>query len=226
MLGHNRLHPYQSLSFSYPNLINKSPATSLKIFLCASVKYFLHSPVFPERKVGERLGLMADSRASRINWPGRRKRGAGEKVVNDPVQRPGPVIDQILEMDLHHGGLVQPSEIRSETIGDIRKFDIRYSGLPKILTLQACIEIGKRLIIIMMDMPRFHVGHIKDMRNDHIARITKNEIRNECRGANALHHFLACKKMSGGNIAGRREFSHSRACSGERLRPLSPSYSA
>src|SRR5215207_6514919 len=64
--------PYQLLSFSYPKRINSSPATSLKSFLCSSVKCFFHSPVLPERKVGERLGLMEDSSDSRINC-----RGAG-----------------------------------------------------------------------------------------------------------------------------------------------------
>src|SRR5688572_3841086 len=58
---------YQSLFLSYPSLINRSPATSLKILLCSSVKYFFHSPVFPERNVGERFGLIDDSRHSRTN---------------------------------------------------------------------------------------------------------------------------------------------------------------
>src|SRR5215207_6866453 len=64
------LYPHQSLFFSYPSLTNRSPAASLNIFLWSSVKYFFHSPVFPERKVGERLGLMEDSSESRINCRG------------------------------------------------------------------------------------------------------------------------------------------------------------
>src|SRR5215216_722039 len=50
---------YQSLSFSYPSWSNTSPATSLKSFLCSSVKYCIHPPVFPERKVRLFLGWIA-----------------------------------------------------------------------------------------------------------------------------------------------------------------------
>ncbi len=99
---------YQSLSFSYLNLINNSPATSLKIFLCSSVKCFFHSPVFPERKVGDLVGLMDDSRESENQLSGRLKRPAknsgicedtGQEVVDDAVQCLDPVIDQIFEVN-------------------------------------------------------------------------------------------------------------------------------
>src|SRR5271157_1664286 len=70
LLGHDISCPYQLLSFSYPSFINKSPATSLKIFLCSDVKCFFHSPVLPERKVGDLLGLMDDSSESSIVWRG------------------------------------------------------------------------------------------------------------------------------------------------------------
>lgn len=50
---------YQSLSFSYPSLTSRSPATFLKRSLCSSVKCSRQLPVLPERKVRLFFGWIA-----------------------------------------------------------------------------------------------------------------------------------------------------------------------
>src|ERR671918_298184 len=97
--------------------------------------------------------------------------------------------------------MLKPSQIRCKTIGDIWKFDIGI--LPSQDTdVEACIEIRQRLVILMMDMSRFHVGDIKNMRDDHVARVTKDKVRNEFRRANPLYTFGLCEEMSGRDITG------------------------
>ena len=55
--------------------------------------------------------------------------------------------------------------------------------------------------MIVMDVARFHVGDIKNVRYDHIAWITKDKIRNECRCANTIDYFIPREEMSRYHIA-------------------------
>ena len=104
LVSANQFTNYQSLSFSYPNLINKSPVASLNTRLCSSVKYFFHSPVFPERKVGDLAGLMDDSSASRM-----RSRGAG-------------VGARVMRCSM----MVEPSEVGCKTFCNVGEFDFQF----------------------------------------------------------------------------------------------------
>src|SRR5512133_114133 len=141
LLGHNILCPYQRLSFSYPKRINKSPATSLKSFLCSSEKYFFHSPVFPERKVGERCGLIEASKESRINC-----RGAGSGMR---VRRWSMIRERVAARSL-----IKSSKWMLSTCGQsshprygakrsaIFENSTVASGLPKMLTLSRASKSG------------------------------------------------------------------------------------
>src|SRR5512147_1550697 len=53
----------------------------------------------------------------------------------------------------------------------------------------------------MMDVPCLHVGHIKDVRDRHITRITKDKVRDEGQGSHALDHIGSRKQMRGSNVA-------------------------
>ena len=123
------------------------------------------------------------------------------KVVNDPVQGRQALMDQIFKMQGQHLVMIEPAEIRRKTICDVWKFDIGVSPSQN-ADFKTCIEIGKRPVILVVNMAGFHIGHIKNVRDDYIARVTKDKIGNESRGANTFYNCLACKKMSGGNVAG------------------------
>src|SRR5512145_534600 len=51
-----------------------------------------------------------------------------------------------------------------------------------------------------MDVPRFHVGDVEDVRDDHITRIAEDEVRCKFWRAHASNSFRAGKKMRGCNI--------------------------
>src|SRR5215211_7903848 len=108
------------------------------------------------------------------------KRSAGKQMIHDLGQGYQTVMDQILKMESQYFGTTEPLEIRIKTIGDIREFDICI-GSAQNADVQACVEIWQGCVILMVDMPRFHIGDVKDMRYDHIARITKDEIGDKCR---------------------------------------------
>lgn len=55
--------------------------------------------------------------------------------------------------------------------------------------------------MIVMDVARLHVGDIKNVRDNHIAWIAKDKIRDECRCANAIDYFIPREEMSRCHIA-------------------------
>ena len=114
---------YQSRFLSYPNLISKSPAISLNILVCSSLKYFFHSPVLPDRKVGDLVGLMDDSERIENPLAGRGNWCADEEMLQDAGQRRGAGVDQVFKVDGQHFGMVEPAEVGGKAVGDIRKFD-------------------------------------------------------------------------------------------------------
>ena len=128
-----------------------------------------------------------------------RKRHVEEKVIDNAVQRREAILDQVLEMDVQHGGLVQPSEIRTEPVGDVQEFDVRIFSSHD-AGVKARIEIRQGTVILMMNMPPLHLGHVKDMRDNYVTRIAKDKIRNKRRGTNTLYHIDARKKMGGRNV--------------------------
>src|SRR5215216_5179796 len=108
------------------------------------------------------------------------KRSAGKQMIHDLGEGYQTVMDQILKMESQYFGTTEPLEIRIKTIGDIRKFDICIWSAQN-ADLQARVEIWQGCVVSMVDVPRLHIGDVKDMRYDHIARITKDEIGDKCR---------------------------------------------
>ncbi|MBK8422248.1 hypothetical protein [Candidatus Villigracilis saccharophilus] len=88
------------------------------------MKYFLHSPVLPERKVGDLFGLIEVSRGIQDQLSGRVKRSAGEEMLHDAGQYRGASQDQILKMNRQYFRLIEPSQIWASA-GDIQEFNIR-----------------------------------------------------------------------------------------------------
>src|SRR3972149_3514356 len=98
------------------------------------------------------------------------KRDAGEEMVKDAVESRGAVVDQILKINLHYRELLKPSKVGSKAFSDVGKFHPSTAlragigvGASEDANLEARVEIWKRGVVIVMDMPRFHVGHIKNM---------------------------------------------------------------
>ncbi len=52
-----------------------------------------------------------------------------------------------------------------------------------------------------MDVPRFHVGDVENVRDNNIARVAKNKIGNEVRRANTGNCRRAGEEMRGRHIA-------------------------
>ena len=59
---------------------------------------------------------------------GSRQRNVGEEMIRDSIQSCGAVIDQIFKMKLHHFGMVEPTQVRSETIRDIWEFNVKFGS--------------------------------------------------------------------------------------------------
>src|SRR5581483_480220 len=166
---------------------------------------FGHEKLFPfARPAGAEGGRLTriDGRLERVkNHVARScQRNAGEKVINDSIQRRGAIVDQIFKMNLHHFRMIQPAEIRRKALRDIWKFNVQLRSAQNTY-FEPLVEVREGLIIIMMDMLCFHVGHIKNVRYSHIARVAEDKVWNEARLDNAVHRFRSREKMRRGNIA-------------------------
>ena len=130
---------------------------------------------------------------------GRLKRNTAEEVVHDRGESRGSSVDQILEVNCQNLFSVEPAEIRFESVCDVREFDPGI-GSSKNADLEPRIEIRQGLVIVVMHMPRFHIGDVKDVRDDHIARVAENEIRREFCRADAGNGFGSGKEMRRCNV--------------------------
>jgi hypothetical protein len=121
-------------------------------------------------------------------------------VVHDAGQRLDPVLNQILKMYCQHLGLIQPIQIRCESFGEVREFHISI-GPPQNADLEPRIEIGQGLIIRVVYMARLHLGNVKNVRDNHITRIAKDEIGKEAWRTHAGNRTGSGKQMRGCHIA-------------------------
>src|SRR5574341_1722315 len=154
----------------------------------------------PQAKSGRMPGIYRRLKGLQNQLSGGRKRDSGAEMINDVVQSRSAVINQIFKMDFHDSGRFKPAHIWIEASRDIGKIGRRVRA-SKDADLETRIEVRKRLVIVVMDMVRFHFSHIKNMRDDHIARITKDEIRNKCGCIDASKNLRPRKKMRRSNIA-------------------------
>ena len=72
------------------------------------------------------------------------KRDAGEEMVHDAGQCRGAVVDQILEMNCQHFGLIEPTEVGGEASSDFEEIRLsRHLVVPKMLTLRRESKSGR-----------------------------------------------------------------------------------
>ena len=113
----------------------------------------------------ERRGLgRVDGRLEGFENPlgGSRKRSADEEVVRDAGESLRARVDQVLEVDSQHFGTVEPAEVGRKTFGDVGEFDIRV-GTSEDADFQSRVKIGERVVVIVVDVARFHVGDVEDV---------------------------------------------------------------
>ena len=111
------LSSYQSWSFSYPSLINKSPVTSLNKSLCWFVNALRQSPTLPLRNVGEFFWIDAfaqdaDGGLPVASWCETTFNGV---IKHDPDSRLASR-DEILKAQQEHLGMIQPAQVWFETL--------------------------------------------------------------------------------------------------------------
>ena len=129
-------------------------------------------------------------------------------MIENQVQGPCAIVDQIFKMDIHHGGLIQPAKIGREASGDVWEFDpstrLR-AGIQlrpsQNADLEARVEIGQGLIVGVVDVVRLHLGDVENVRDGHVAGIAVDEVGHEIMRYNAFYGFRTGEQVCRCNIA-------------------------
>ena len=121
----------------------------------------------------------------------------------------GRAVEDVIFIALReHAGLVEPAQVRLEALADIGKIH-RLAiwphgiGQAQDAGAQALVEVGQYLsIVFVVNVFCEAVGDVKNVRDDHVARVAIHEIGQVARLAGSLDGFGPGVKVSGGNVAG------------------------